>query len=111
MDGSDQNGPIDWQICWLWWSYSNLGLKEENFRDFKDFDDFEAVFHQIFTESRYLGFTKSGALTVYRYSTLLLADQTVHFDNTQNPHPVPFAPGLCLTVVDIKFAVKQISQF
>jgi hypothetical protein len=22
-----------------------------------------------------------------------------------------FAPGLCLTVVDIKFAVKQISQF
>jgi succinate dehydrogenase/fumarate reductase cytochrome b subunit len=38
-----------------------LGLKERNFRDFKDF---EAVFHQIFTESRYLGFTKSGALTV-----------------------------------------------
>jgi hypothetical protein len=49
--------------------------------------------------------------TVYRYSTL--ADQTVYFDNnyTQNRHPVPFAPGLCLTVVDIKFAVKQISQF
>jgi hypothetical protein len=27
---------------------------------------------------------------------------------TQRPF---FAPGLCLTVVDIKFAVKQISQF
>jgi hypothetical protein len=54
------NGPMDWlQICWLCWSYSNLGLKETNFRDFKDFDDFEAVFHQIFTKSRYLGFTKS----------------------------------------------------
>jgi hypothetical protein len=38
------------------------------------------------------------------------------FDNnyTQNHHPVPFlCPWLrlCLTVVDIKFAVKQISQF
>jgi hypothetical protein len=35
-----------------------------NFRDFKDFDDFEAVFHKICTELRYLGFTKSGALNV-----------------------------------------------
>jgi hypothetical protein len=38
--------------------------KKANFHDLKDFDDFEARFHQIFTESRYLGFTKSGALTV-----------------------------------------------
>jgi hypothetical protein len=52
------------QVCWWCWSYSNLGLKERNFHDFKDFDDFEAVFHQIFAESRYLGFTKSGALTI-----------------------------------------------
>jgi hypothetical protein len=56
------NGPMDWlQICWLCWSYSNLGLKEANF---PDFDDFEVVFHQILTGSRYLGFTKSGARTV-----------------------------------------------
>jgi hypothetical protein len=40
------------------------GLKEANFCDFKDFQDFEAVFHQIFTGSRYLGFTKSGSLAV-----------------------------------------------
>jgi hypothetical protein len=45
--------------------------------------------------------------TVYRYSTL--ADQTTPPKiTTQCPF---FAPGLCLTVVDIKFAVKQISQF
>jgi succinate dehydrogenase/fumarate reductase cytochrome b subunit len=42
-----------------------VGLKGANFRDFKDFDDFEAVFHQIFMGSRCLGFTRSGALTVF----------------------------------------------
>jgi hypothetical protein len=56
------NGLISNLLIML--SFSNLGLKEANFRDFKDFEDFEAVFHQIFTGSRYLGFTKSGALTV-----------------------------------------------
>jgi hypothetical protein len=44
--------------------YSNLGLKEASFRDFKDFVDFEAVFHKIFMGLRYLVFTKSGAPTV-----------------------------------------------
>jgi hypothetical protein len=56
---------MDWlQICWLCWSYSNLGLKEANFCDLKDFDDFEAPFQKMFTDLRYIGFTKSGAPTV-----------------------------------------------
>jgi hypothetical protein len=51
--------------------------------------------------------------TVYRYSTL--ADQTVLYNYTHNHHPVA-VPFLCPwpvpdLVMDIKFAVKQISQF
>jgi hypothetical protein len=80
------NGPMDWlQICWLCWSYSSLGLNEENFRDFKDFDVCLLLNCTLLP-------TAVHDSTVYRYSTL--ADQTVHFDNnyTQNHHPVPFAP-------------------
>jgi hypothetical protein len=36
---------------WIHFKFAdNLGLRERNFHDFKDFDDFEAIFHQIFTE-------------------------------------------------------------
>jgi hypothetical protein len=47
-------------------------VKEANFHDFKDFDDFEALFHQIFVESRYLGFTKSGVIFAHALNALPL---------------------------------------
>jgi hypothetical protein len=122
----------DWlQICWLCWSYSNLGLKEANFRDFKDFDDVNAcaythvqryVCTSIFWIAHFCRqlywhtFASSCTChsTVYRYSTL--ADQTTFWQLHPKSPPSAischfFAPGLYLTVVDIKFAVKQISQF
>jgi hypothetical protein len=59
------NGPMDWLPSLLiMLIILQSGSERANFRDFKDFDDFEAVFHQIFTGSSYLCFTKSGALTV-----------------------------------------------
>jgi hypothetical protein len=58
------NNPMDWLPSLLIMLIIQFRSETMNFRDFKDFDDFVAVFHQIFTGSRYLSFTKSGALTV-----------------------------------------------
>jgi hypothetical protein len=58
------NGPMDWLpslLVMLIILKSRSERKEFSWLHFKDFNDFEAVFHKIFTESRYLSFTRSGA--------------------------------------------------
>jgi hypothetical protein len=43
------NGPMDWlQICWLCWSYSNLGLNVANFPDFNS--KISMILKQFFIE-------------------------------------------------------------